>query len=87
MKPSNKYLKRRDKHEVESVSSFTSGKSNTSLLENRISIHINDQTLPKPQYERVVKELCSQFGKIKTVHVPGNSKKGNLVFVEFCDER
>lgn len=82
-KPSNKYIKKRDKHEAD----FASGKPGNSSLENRISIHINDENVQKRDYEHVIKELCAQFGKIKTIHVPGNSKKGNLVFVEYVSER
>lgn len=84
MASSYKFMKRRDKHEVESQSS---AKSNSSLLEARISIHINDESVPKSEYEGIIKDLCRQFGKLKTVHVPGKSKKGNLVFVEFCDSK
>lgn len=87
MGSSYKFMKRRDKHEVESQASSISAKSNSSLLEARISIHINDESVPKSEYEGIVKDLCRQFGKLKTVHVPGKSKKGNLVFVEFCDSK
>lgn len=87
MASSNKFLKRSDKHEVESQASSVSVKSNASLLDARISIHINDDDVPKPEYESVIRELCSQFGKIKTIHIPSKSKKGNLIFVEFSDAR
>lgn len=63
--------------------------SNESCLEARISIHINDESIPKEQYDSYIKQLCMSFGKIKTTHIPKkrNNKKGNLIFVEFTEEK
>uniref|UniRef100_A0A336LV32 CSON005141 protein n=1 Tax=Culicoides sonorensis TaxID=179676 RepID=A0A336LV32_CULSO len=81
--PNKKFLKKRDRHEVTSQSNPVK----VSLLEARISIHINDEMIIRSQYETIIRELCSQFGEVKTIHIPDKCKKGNLVFVEFADPR
>lgn len=61
--------------------------SNESNLEARISIHINDESIPPNEYESYIKQICMSFGKLRTTHIPKNSRSGNLIFVQFTDEK
>lgn len=85
MASSNKFMKRRDKQEA--MAGSGSGKGNSSVVDARFSIFINDKTVPKEEYENVIRKLCSPFGKIKSVHKPERSQKGNLIFVEYVNAK
>lgn len=58
-----------------------------SVLENRLSIFINDTRIPATDYEECVRGAASYYGKIKSLHFPPGTKRGNLAFVEYYSRR
>lgn len=64
-----------------------SEQSSGSVLEHRISIFVNDPKVLPQDCEAHARAACELFGRIKSSHVPGFCKKGNLVFIEFFNRR
>lgn len=60
---------------------------NGSVLENRLAIFINDETVPQKEYENHMRVIASQYGRIKYINIPEIAKRRNLIFVEFYERK